>query len=205
MAVTRSPFLVINDFLSPLTCEDIVDRLTLSFPETDVNGRPVKSVTANRLSEVRLADYLDEACGFIEEYYDTTVRGVQPLQFEWYPEGCAATGHRCDNSLYSNGGWHRSNNKDFVGIIFLNDYQENTPFDPMFEVRGGKLQFPTHNFGFNPKRGMLVVFPGNEYFVHNTAAISVGELHQIRIHFSTDPQYVYNPKAFPGTYETWFP
>lgn len=204
MAKYKSPFLVINDFLSPLTCEDIVDRLTLSFPETDVDGRPVRSVRANRLSEVRLSDALDEACGFVEEYYDTKVKGVHPLQFEWYPEGCAASAHRCENSLFSNGRWNRSNNKDFVGVIFLNDYQEKVPFDPTFEVRGGKLQFPTHGFGFIPKRGMLVIFPGNEYFVHNTAAIEVGDLHQVKIYFTTEPQYVYNPDSFPGNYEVWF-
>lgn len=204
MAKQRNPFLVVQDFVSPLTCEDIVDRLTLTFPETDAYGRPQKSVRANPLSEVRLADYLDEACEFVEEYYGVEVRGVQPLEFEWYPEGAPASVHRCENSILSNGQWTRSNNKDFVGILFLNDYQDKVPFDPMYEVRGGKLQFPTHNFGFNPKRGMLVIFPGNEYFVHNTAAIEVGELYQVKFYISVEPQYVYNPNEFPGSYETWF-
>lgn len=204
MPKAKSPFLVINDFVSPLTCEDIVDRLLLAFPEMDENNRPMKSVMTNRLSEVRLADYLDEAREFTEEYYGVSIKGVHPLQFETYPEGAASSKPVCENSIYGNGKWSRSNNKDFVGILFLSDYQDKVPFDPMFEVKGGKLQFPTHNFGFNPKRGMLVIFPGNEYFVHNTTAIEVGDLHQVKIFMTASENYVYNPDSFPGNYEVWF-
>lgn len=204
MSRYRSPFLVIPDFVSPLTCEDIVDRLTLTFPEMDENNRPLKSVTANRLSEVRLADYLDEARDFTEEYYGVSIKGVHPLQFEYYPEGCESSKPICENSIYVGSRWTRSNNKDFVGILFLSDYQEKAPFDPAFEVKGGKLQFPTHNFGFNPKRGMLVIFPGNEYFVHNTSAIDVGDLHQVKIYMTASENYVYDPRSFPGNYEVWF-
>lgn len=204
MRQVRSPFLVIPDFVSPLTCEDIVDRLASTFPETDENGRPCKSVMANPLSEIRLADYLEEACDFVEEYYDVSIKGVHPLQFESYPEGCAASKLTCENSIFADGKWIRSNSKDFVGILFLSDYQEKAPFDPMFEVKGGKLQFPTHNFGFNPKRGMLVIFPGSEYFVHNTSAIQVGDLYQVKIYMTASENYVYSPDSFPGNYEVWF-
>lgn len=204
MPAFKSPFLVIPDFVSPLTCEDIVDRLTLAFPEVDDNNRPQKSVRTNRLSELRLEDYLTEASDFVEEYYGVDIKGIHPLQFEYFPEGCAATKPVCENSIYTGGKWVRSNNKDFVGILFLSDYQDKAPFDPMFEVKGGKLQFPTHNFGFNPKRGMLVIFPGNEYFVYNTSAIEVGDLHQVKIYMSASERYVYNPNSFPGNYEVWF-
>lgn len=204
MRKNKSPFVVLDNFVSPLTCEDIVDRLNLSFPETDDNGRPKKSVTGNRLSELRLSDYLEDAVDITEQYYGVEIKGVHPLEFETYPEGCPASKPRCENSIYANGKWSRSNNKDFVGILFLSDYQEKAPFDPTFEVRGGKLQFPTHGFGFNPKRGMLVIFPGNEYFVHNTSEVQVGDLHQVRFYMTAEENYVYNPDSFPGNYEVWF-
>lgn len=204
MSKYKSPFIVLSDFVSPLTCEDIVDRLALSFPETDESGRPKKSVMGNRLSELRLSDYLDEALEITEEYYGVSIKGVHPLEFETYPEGCPASKPRCENSIYQNGKWNRSNNKDFVGILFLTDYQDKAPFDPMFEVKGGKLQFPTHGFGFNPKRGMLVIFPGNENFVHTTSEVQVGDLHQVKFYMTAEENYVYNQSSFPGNYEVWF-
>jgi hypothetical protein len=204
MRETRSPFLVIENFISPLTCEDIVDRIGITFPETDADGRPCKSVTANRLTEIRLADYLDESREFTEEYYGVEIKGIHPLQFEFYPEGCKASPPTCENSILAGGAWRRSNNRDFVGILFLTDYQEKAPFDPSFEVRGGKLQFPTHDFGFNPKRGMLVIFPGNENFVYSTSAVEVGDLHQVKILMTASENYVYDKRSFPGNYEVWF-
>lgn len=204
MSKVRSPFLVIPDFISPLTCEEIVDTIALTFPNLDENKHPERSIVKNRLCEVRLLDYLEEARDFTEEYYGVSIKGMHPLQFETYPEGCVASKPTCENSLYSGGRWVRANNKDFVGVIFLNDYQEKTPFDPSFEVKGGKLQFPTHDFGFNPKRGMLVIFPGNEYFVHNTTAVEVGDLYQVKMFMTATENYVYNPNSFPGNYEAWF-
>jgi hypothetical protein len=204
MSTFKNPFIVIPDFVSPLTCEDIVDRLTPAFPDLDETRRPQSSSSINRLSEIRLADYLDEAVEFVETHYDVSIKGVQPLQFEYYPEGCAATAPVCANSAYMTRQWSRTNNKDFVGVIFLSDYQEKVPFDPSYEVKGGKLQFPTHDFGFNPKRGMLVIFPGNEYFIHNTSEIFAGDLHQIKIYFTASENYVYQSRLFPGNYEVWF-
>lgn len=204
MSKFKSPFIVIQDFVSPLTCEDIVSRLNNSFPETDDSGRPKKSVTTNQLSEMRLADYLDEALDLVEDHYGVTVKGVHPLEFETYPEGFPTSSAQCENSSLISGKWHRSNNRDFVGILFLTDYQDKAPFDPEFEVKGGKLQFPTHGFGFNPKRGMLVIFPGNEYFINGTSAVEVGELNQVRIYMTTPEPYQYDPDLFPGNYEVWF-
>lgn len=199
----RSPFIVIPDFVSPLTCEDIVDKIAISFPDVDADGNPQPSSMSNALAELSLHDYLDEARELTEDYYGVSIKGIHRLEFEYYPQGCASTKPVCENSIY-HGKWSRSNNKDFVGILFLTDYQERVPFDPLFEVKGGKLQFPTHGFGFNPKRGMLVIFPGDEHFVYSTAAIQAGELFQVKICMTAEENYVYNPRSFPGNYEVWF-
>lgn len=200
----KSPFLVIEDFLSPLTCESIVDTLGFGFPDIDAEGKPRKAMTFNRLIEMRLSDDLSDIIELTEQYYTTKIKGIHPLEFEWYPEGCPTSPPKCENSIILGGNWVRANNKDFVGVIFLNDYQETTPFDPDFEVRGGKLQFPTHGFGFNPKRGMLVIFPGNEYFVYGTSGVQVGNLHQIKMYMTSEKPFVYDPNDFPGNYEVWF-
>lgn len=201
---SKSPFLVVEEFISPLTCEEIVDTITFGYPETDVNGRVLPTVLRSLRVENKLSDPLGDLLPLMEPYYGVEVEGVLPLEIEWYPQGCATTRQRCENSTYAGGKWTRSNNRDFVGVLFLSDYQAKAPFDPDFEVRGGKLQFPNHGFGFNPKRGMLVIFPGSSNFLNSTAAIEVGDLTQIRIPFTTVAPYVYDMKNFPGNYEVWF-
>lgn len=200
----KSPFFIVEEFLSPLTCEGIVDSIGFGYPNTDLNGNPIYTSSINRLVETRIADFIGDVLPDIEDYYSVQVKGVSQLEFEWYPEGCERTRPRCENSIYINSKWTRSNNRDFVGIIFLNDYQETVPFDPQYEVRGGKLQFPNHGFGFNPKRGMLIIFPGSPNFVNFVGKVDVGNLFQIRIPITTTVPYNYQMKNFPGNYEVWF-
>jgi hypothetical protein len=201
---SRSPFFIVEEFVSPLTCERIVDSIEFGFPETTLDGRPLPTRTYNKLVELRIADVIEEVLPDLEAYYKVQVKGVAPPEFEWYPEGCAATKPKCENSTYSNNRWTRVNNRDFVGILFLCDYQERAPFDPEFEVRGGKLQFPNHGFSFNPKRGMLVIFPGSPNFVNSVGKVEVGDLYQMRIPITTETPFVYNFKDYPGNYEEWF-
>lgn len=42
------------------------------------------------------------------------------------------------------------------------------------EYDGGELYFPEHNFGVRPKKGMLILFPGNLHYVHGVAPITSG-------------------------------
>lgn len=200
----KSPFFIVEEFVSPLTCEDIVDTMGFGYPETNAKGKVIRSVAPNRLLEARLADSLADLLPEIEAHYALEIKGVLPFECEWYPQGCAASQQVCENSTYLNSKWIRSNNRDLVGILFLSDYQAKVPFDPDFEVRGGKLQFPTHGFGFNPKRGMLVIFPGSSNFVNFTGGIDVGNLFQVRIPMAATRPYIYNMKEFPGNYEAWF-
>jgi hypothetical protein len=95
-------------------------------------------------------------------------------------------------------------NRDFTGVIFLSDYQEQVPFDDEYEVFGGKLEFYSHKFGFNPQRGTLIIFPSDPHFINATSPIQAGDLFQIRFHITCTQPYLYNPKNFPGNYTTWF-
>lgn len=204
---TKSPFIIVDDFLSPLECEDAIARLGDTLPNTNHEGYPVKSVKENKLSEIRFLPYLKELMPQIEEYYNFEYYGTKPFDFEWYPQDCVREEPRCENSLYNKGKWTKKNGNDFCAVVFLNDYQEKPPFDGDFEVCGGKLSFPNHDFSFNPQRGMLVMFPGNQNFINFTTSPVAGDAHQIRIQIMADPAkpFVYDRNNFKGTYKDWFP
>jgi hypothetical protein len=190
-------------------CEEIIDDLDNQIPDVDENNKPVMTVRFNKLAEMRLSTAIEEfLIPDIEEYYGFTYKGMYPFEFEWYPQNCKNNKQRCENSILSsvNGkkSWFRTSGKDFCGIIFLNDYNDKPPLDSDFEVHGGKLQFLNHNFSVNPKRGTLVVFPGEQHFINCTSDINIGDLHQIRFFINSTEIYKYNPKSFPGNHKSWF-
>lgn len=200
----KSPFYTIEEFISPLMCEDIINRLNNLVPNTDENNNPILTIKSNRLTEMRVFPLIEEIIPDLEQYYGFTYEGTLPFDIEWYPENYRSAAAHCDNSSLVKGTWYRTNEKDFVGVIFLNDHRDIPPFDPDFEVVGGKLAFPTHNFSFIPKRGQLVIFPGEQHFVNATQDVLFGNLHQIKFYISAEDDYVYDPTKFPGNYQQWF-
>lgn len=202
--ITKTPFLVVEEFISPLMCEDIIDRLNNIIPDADQNNKPLITMRANRLSEIRILPLIKELIPQLEAHYGFEYLGTSPFDFEWYPTNFKKIPAHCENSNLVQGKWYRTNEKDFVGVIFLNDYRDRPPFDGEFEVVGGKLSFPTHNFSFVPKRGQLVIFPGSPHFINATEAIVHGELNQIRFSISAQEEYDYDPSKFPGSYKQWF-
>ena len=203
--MNKSPFYVVEEFISPLMCEDIINRLDNVNPNRDEKNNPLLTIKSNRLTEIRVLPALKELIPTLEAYYDFEYLGTSPFEFEWYANGYKAMPAHCDNSNLIQGKWYRTNNRDFVGVIFLNDYRDAPPFDPYFEVVGGKLSFPTHNFSFIPKRGQLVVFPGAPNFVNSIGDILFGELNQIKFYISAQEDYLYDIKKFPGNHKDWFP
>lgn len=202
----KNPFLVFREFLSPLQCEEIIIGNNNSYPNYDKQGKVRPLIFGNRLAETRIVPQIeDQVVPAIESHYGVEVKGIKPFTIEWYAAGYEGKDTpRCENSIYANNNWVRSNSNDFAGILFLNDYNDTPPFDEGFEVFGGQLEFITHGFSFNPQRGTLIIFPGAPNFINNTAAVKAGELTQIRIHIATHELYVYNQKEFDGDYTTWF-
>ena len=204
--MSKNPFLVFEDFISPLQCEELIINNGIFFPNVDREGKIIPYFFGNKFAEVRLMPrVIDLVLPKIETHYDVKIKGVLPFQMEWYPEGY--NGHlpaKCENSVFYKDKWKRVNDHDFTGVLFLNNFRETMPFDPDFEVLGGKLEFPNHGFSFNPERGRLIVFPGSPNFVNHTAAIEAGNLTQIRFHIASEQLYVYNMSNFPGDYTTWF-
>jgi len=200
----RNPFFVIEEFISPLACEDIIYRLNHTTPDYDIENIPLKTVKSNRLSDIRLLPSLEEYIPDLEAYYEYEHKGILPFNYEWYVPGFKKENPKCENSAYINNKWVRINDYDFTGILFLNDYQEKPPFDSSYEVVGGKLEFPYHNFAFNPVRGTLIIFPGDQHFINHTSPVLAGELNQIRFHMVAESMYNYDKTKFQGSYLDWF-
>lgn len=201
--MSKSPFFVIDEFLSPLECEDIVNRSYYDFPNTE-DGVPLKSVTQNVLTQNRVLPYLEDAIPAFEEYYGFEHGGILPFNIEVYPANSKQEGLRCENSWKKDGKWQRINDHDFTGIIFLKDDGIETNFDDEFEVYGSKLEFPNHVFGFTPSRGRLILFPSGPNFTNVTLSPQLGDVYQIRFQLVNMKPYQYNMANFPGNYKTWF-
>ena len=203
MATPKSPFIVVPNFISAKQCEQIVDDLGFYHADTNADGDPIKMMRHHELHEEWLFERWQQLQPDALQYYDAQYRGTEHFQFEYLTQGvsCKPT---CDNSQYINKKWVRTKDRDFTGIVFLTDYNENVPFDSDYEVYGGKLEFPQHQFGFNPIRGTLIMFPAGPHFIHANAPIIAGDLFQAKFHVAATVPYLYQPADFPGDYKTWF-
>lgn len=201
--MNKCPFFIVNNFLSPLECEDIINRSYYEFPNT-VNGVSVKSVTQNLLTQNRILPYLEDVVSDLETYFDFEHGGILPINIEYYPQNCKQEGLRAENSMKRDGKWQRVNDHDFTGVIFLKDDSTDRNFDDSFEVYGSKLEFPNHLFGFPPARGRLIIFPSAPNFVNNTISPKIGDHYQIRFQMVAMEPYNYDMAKFPGNYTTWF-
>ena len=199
----RSPFYVIEEFLSPLACEEIIDMLNFTVPDTDKEGHPIPSVRSHEHASGIIYERLLYALPEIQAYYEFIYKGTLPVEFEWFPEGTMNKPH-AENSHFTKGKWLRTEVKDFTGVLFMCDFQEKIPFEKDYEVYGGKLEFPQHAFGFNPVRGTMVFFPSDPHFINATTYTSVGDLYQARVHMAAQTPYLYHPEKFPGNYLQWF-
>ena len=201
--MTKSPFLVFQDFIPPLLCENVINSLEFYSPETDKDGNPTKSTRRNEEAERILFERFEDIISKIEQHYDVQYRGTEPIFIEWFPEESEGE-VLCDSSSYLRKKWVRTKDRDFTAVLFLSDYQDDIPFDDEFEVYGGKLEFPQWGFGFNPQRGTLIVYPSGPHFINKTSPILIGDLFQAKLHIATQKPYLFDLKNFPGNYMEWF-
>ena len=205
----KSPFLIVRNFLSPLQCEKMVSALKHSLPNTDQRGNPTVTLKGNRLLEMRTLPLLDEHFPQIEEHYGFQTKTTTPFVYEWYPTGYVGQKASCEGYSYTNkrgqgAKWAKNKDYDFTVAVFLNDYNDNEDFDDIYECRGGKLEFPTHDFGFNPTRGTMVVYPCRPNFVNAVSPIELGDLTMIRFHIIAEETFNYDMENYPGGYREWF-
>jgi hypothetical protein len=203
----KSPFFIVQDFISPLLCEHII-ALTYDDtfdPNVDKDGKPIMMKKMHDAVEDLICERIKtEIVPKIENHFNVKYRSINDLQIEWYPEGCNNSNFVCENSSYLRKKWVKTKDRDFTMVLFLCDYQSQVPFDGDFEVFGGKLEFPQYGFGFNPQRGTLIIYPSLPHFINVTTQILAGDLFQVRLQMTTEMPYLHNPGLFTGDYRTWF-
>ena len=206
----KSPFIIVQDFLSPLTCEKIVDDIRVLEPDRTEQGDPKKLERFNLIWENEIALRFQDVIPPIEERYSSTYRGLEKPLFQYYPENAKSPAENpgCENSKYVRKKWVMHKDVDLVGFIWLKDYNENVPLDPRFEVFGGKLEFPAYNFSLMPQRGTLVLFPAGPHFITVISPIILSDLYQIKLNVCISAKnggrWFYQPANFPGTWQQWF-
>jgi len=194
--MNKSPFLIYENFISPSLCENIVDQTGWVIAEK------ASHTTDDAFSDI-IIDKINVILPQIEQQFETTNKLVEPVNFERIPSGVGSD-PQCESSTYVKTQWIKTKRRDFCGVLFLTDYNDTAPIDPEFECYGGKLEFPNHKFGFNPRRGTLIIYPSDPRFINSVSNVQVGTLHLMRICMESTTPYVYDPKMFPGNYTTWF-
>lgn len=203
MATAKSPFLIFQDFISPLQCEEIVADLGFGEPDVDKDGHPIKMSRHCEAHEEELYHRFQAIKDTVFAHYGCEYRATERMMFEYLAEG-VKTEPECANSQYLRRKWVKTRDRDLVGFLFLSDYCDTEYFDQHYEVYGGKLEFPQHGFGFHPERGTLVVFPADPHFIYANAAVKAGDLLQVKMNFAAKEHFIYQPDNFPGDYKTWF-
>jgi predicted 2-oxoglutarate/Fe(II)-dependent dioxygenase YbiX len=60
-------------------------------------------------------------------------------------------------------------------LVYINDNYE-----------GGHINFPNQNFGFKPKAGDLIIFPGNNAYQHEVTEVISGKRYTMPSWYSFD-------------------
>lgn len=210
----KSPFHIIEDFVSPLTCEKFIEAHGIKVPSFKDDARTVpfkheKIITDNEFVgylQSNLQDYLPA----IQERYGATINGMSTPIFQQYfedPKNPAEL-HGCENAKFLRKKWVKTKDVDLVCYLWLKEWCNGVPLDPRTDVYGGKLEFPAYDFSLLPQRGTLVVFPAGPHFISAISPIFVGSLEVVKFSIKLvqngDGIWLYQPENFPGTYKDWF-
>lgn len=201
----KIPFFVVKEFISPLVCERIINDLRVhkTRPNIGQNGLPKKMVLMNKLNSTRLAQTFESYIPSLEKHFNFEYRGTHDIYFEWFPENSKAETPKSDGYAKTKTGWTRYREVDFVGILWLNDYNDEPPFDPSFEAYGGKLEFPTFDISFTPERGTLVVFPSAPNFVYTVSDVTFGSSVQSKFTIRSEVPYNFDREFFDCNPRNW--
>lgn len=206
--MSKSPFYVIEDFISQKTCDYLVQSSGITEPNEDPDGNPL--LTAQPMDEhceTLLYNRLREVLPEIEKHFGFETRGVESMEFSWMPQDCGDGQEvRCGNAVYARQKWIKNKDRDFTVHLFLSSFNDarDDSFDPDYEVYGGKLQYPQYKFSFNPKVGTMIVHPAGPHFLHAYSPVVAGDLFYVTFHISGVLPHIYQPKDYPGDFRSWF-
>ena len=206
---TNSPFIIVQDFLSPLLCEQIVNDINVGQPDTDKNGDPIKLERHAPQWHQYIAEQFRQVVPELETKYDCEYSGLHQPVFQYYPENPKTPAEQpgCENSKFVRKKWVMHKDVDLVGFIWLKDYHDSVPLDTRHEVFGGKLEFLAHQFSLVPQRGTLVLYPAGPHFITAISPIMVSDLYQVKLNVSikttTGGRWFYQPQNHPGKWQDW--
>lgn len=204
VSTTKSPFLVYQDFISPKLCDQIIDKIRVNEPTLDHEGVAMKMDRLNAESQHIIFSKLKPLIPEIESHYDFVYRGTEEILFQYFPVSKGlAEDPNCANSKFLRKKWVKIKDRDITGILWLKDYNDQTPLDTETEVYGGKLEFPQYNFSLQPQRGTLVLYPAYPHFITAISQVLIGDLYCARFQLSAE-QWLYQPTNFPGSWTEWF-
>lgn len=202
---TKSPFIVFQDFISPLLCEQLVDSIRVSEPVYNHEGYPEKMERFHAESEQLVFEKFKPLIPQVEQHYELKYRGTENLLFQYFPVSAElAEKPGCANSQFLRKRWVKVRDRDLTGILWLRDYNDKTPIDLRTDVYGGKLEFPQYGFSLQPQRGTLVLYPAYPNFITAVSQVLVGELYCIRFNLCAEGIWLYQPENFPGQWSDWF-
>lgn len=207
----KSPFFIVRDFLSVKQCAEIKNLFSLAKPNIDSNGYPLAYECANAEAESVIFERFQALIPSIEERYVANYVGTEEMRFQQFPEGIQGNlvEPRCENAVFNaqKKVWNRVRDVDLTAVVWLSQYNDSVPFDPRYEVYGGRLEFPAYGFGFNPEAGTLVIYPAGPHFIWAIPPISAGNLYQVRFNITLRDKanlpWKYRPADFPGTWREW--
>lgn len=187
----KSPFFIIEDFLSPLQC----DRL-LGLNQVPNAGCCIRHLNEGQFSVVKnsITDYSDQ----ISERYGCELSPDIKLLFQQFPENpsAPALNPHIDGWESFRKKWTKVKNIDLVGFIPLKSYCDSLPIDLNFEVYGGKLEMLNFNFSILPERGSLILFPAAPNFIHALSPINFGSFEVIKIHCTFSQPWTFDISKF---------
>ena len=186
----KSPFIIKQDFISPLECEKIIS-----------NPRDLRSVenALSQLSPEIMSHYLANIREICVPEYERHFEN--PKNFVKQPG--------CENSNFLRKRWVMTKDIDLVGYIWLKEFNDNVPLDTSFEVYGGKLEFPAYGFSLKPQVGTLVLYPAGPHFITAVSPVLLGELNQIKVTIKLSEHdgspWFFNPiKMESAKWQDWF-
>lgn len=206
----NSPFLIIEEFISPKLCEQIIDNIYVEQCDLDKEGDPIPMERHHDELQTVIYNKLKEYIPQIEEKYNAKYKGTDPIVFQYFPEFIKRPAKQpsCENSKYLRKKWVKIRDIDLTSVLWLKNYQDHTPLDPRTEVYGGKMEFPAYNFSLVPQRGTLIIFPAGPHFITSISPILVSDLYQVKINMSIENKnggiFLYQPVNYPGTWDQWF-
>lgn len=200
----KSPFLVIENFISPLLADEIIVNTNFNTPDLYPDDKPMVTTKFDEEFDDIISDRINKlVVPILAKHFDTSISTIHPIEIEMLVPDAHVPVHADGFNLVDNN-WVKTKPWDFTAILFLSEHTNETNIDDLTQCNGGKLEFINFNFSFNPTVGTLIVFPNDPRFSNASSYVKIGECYQIRIHLQSDIMYLYDPSKFKGSPDIWF-